>query len=138
LLAPLLSIRAVRISRSVSKTLDRITWCVITALLFVFFGDAPAGVNAATVVLRNEQNEIDALYRQARDDAAAKIVARSIYVAIKADETLSRGARPIAVPQIGPARPPGSPRRLRKRAHVRLREEVRGRGTQMRTRRKSQ
>ena len=109
LLAPLLSIRAVRISRSVSKTLDRITWCVITALLFVFFGDSPAGVNAATVVLRKEQNEIDALYRQARDDAAAKIVARSIYVAIKADETLSRGARPIAVPQIGPARPPGSP-----------------------------
>jgi len=107
-LAPLLSIRAVRISRSVSTTLDRTTWCVITALLFVFFGDAPAGVNAATVVLRNKQTEIDSLYRQARDDAAAKILARSIYAAIKADETLSRGPQPVAVPPIRPASPPGS------------------------------
>ena len=101
---PILSTRALRLSRSISTVLDISTTILIAVLLFSFYGGVPGGLNAATIVLRTKQNEISELYGRAISEASHQILSRAITQIAKDDAILSAPPAPIsgAPPPTGP------------------------------------
>jgi hypothetical protein len=91
---PILSTRAVRVSRLISRGLDIFSMFLIASLLFSFYGEIPGGLNAARVVLRKEQNEISELYGRAVSQASQQILARAINQVANDDPTLSHPPNP--------------------------------------------
>jgi hypothetical protein len=104
---PFLSVKAVRFSRFASQTIDITSTVITTILLFAFYGEAPGGLNAIEIVLRDKQTEINQLYGRAVHQASRRLLAEAFNQAARSNAVLRSSPSPPQGPVPPKPPPPG-------------------------------
>lgn len=92
---PLLSPRAVRLSKLTSRAVDIVGAFTIAFLLFAFYGASSSGLNAVRIELRSTEAALNTSYRHAVDETSHRLVKAVL------DQSLDQDPHPL--------KPPGTP-----------------------------